>query len=96
MSAYLGRLHAALHDDFNELLQPSIDMKEFDYCSMFFMTLGLYGLPQGYVATCKILGSPVDPTTTSASFVLLRILQKNKHGDTYIVYKGNHCHCMTK
>ncbi|KAL9318974.1 hypothetical protein ACSQ67_015491 [Phaseolus vulgaris] len=76
MLAYHGRL-AALHD-FNKLLPPFADVnKEHENCSMFFMTLGFYGLVQEYVATYdKILGSLVNPTTTSASFALLCILQK--------------------
>lgn len=43
--AYLGWLHATLHD-FSVLLPPSANVKkDFDNHNMFFMTLGLYGFP---------------------------------------------------
>lgn len=63
MIYYLGQLHATTHD-FNELLRLVTNVKkELENRSMFFMTLGLYGLPQGYVATCdKILGLTGNPT----------------------------------
>jgi len=61
MSTYLRQIHAILHD-FNDLFPPSaIAKKELENGSTFFMTLGLYGLPQEYVATRdQILGPYYD------------------------------------
>ncbi|BAT74806.1 hypothetical protein VIGAN_01256600 [Vigna angularis var. angularis] len=76
MCLYLSQLHDAL-SDFNELLPPSIYVKELENRSTFFMTLGLYSLEQVYVATKnQILGSLVNPTMTFASFELSMFLKK--------------------
>lgn len=82
MCPYLSQLHDALND-FNELLPPSIYVKELENRSIFFMTLGLYSLAQVYVSTKnQIIGSLVNPTMTFASFELsmfLKIWNKKEH-----------------
>jgi len=71
------------------IFPPFVDVKkELENCSTFFMTLGLYGLLQEYVATRDmILGSVVNPIVTSRTSTLL-FAPQNKHGDTYFVCMG--------
>ena len=75
MVAYIGRVHAALHE-FNDLLPPATFIptevrKELENQSTFFMTLAFYdGLPQEYSVLFPIHIFMFPPCVFSSTYFL--------------------------